>query len=116
MAGVRLNTVFNPTALLLSALVGCAVVFIRDTLAPHERLDSVTAVARFVLIPPLRFHPHLLAVRDQLDPSIPVGAQKCVAFHRMQRLRRWAPIAGAGGYAEQHQWKAQPGNPIQQVG
>lgn len=38
----------TPTALLLSALAGCAVVFIRDTLAPQlgVRVEAVEAVAR----------------------------------------------------------------------
>ncbi len=38
----------SPTALLLSALAGCAVVFIRDTLAPQlgVQIESVQAVAQ----------------------------------------------------------------------
>lgn len=38
----------TPTALLLSALAGCAVVFVRDTLAPQLgiRVDAVEATAR----------------------------------------------------------------------
>lgn len=42
------NAAPSPTALLLSALAGCAVVFICDTLAPQlgVRLESVTAVAQ----------------------------------------------------------------------
>ncbi|MBF8284894.1 MAG: OsmC family protein [Anaerolineales bacterium] len=42
------NTAPSPTALLLSALAGCAVVFIRDTLAPQlgVRLESVEAVVQ----------------------------------------------------------------------
>jgi uncharacterized OsmC-like protein len=42
------NTAPSPTALLLSALAGCAVVFIRDTLAPQlgVRVDSVSAIAQ----------------------------------------------------------------------
>jgi uncharacterized OsmC-like protein len=42
------NTAPSPSALLLSALAGCAVVFIRDTLAPQIgiRIDSVEATAQ----------------------------------------------------------------------
>jgi uncharacterized OsmC-like protein len=42
------NLAPSPTAYLLGALAGCAVVFIRDTLAPQLglRIDDVTAVAR----------------------------------------------------------------------
>jgi uncharacterized OsmC-like protein len=42
------NRAPSPTALLLSALAGCAVAFIRDTLAPQlgVRVDSVEATAR----------------------------------------------------------------------
>jgi uncharacterized OsmC-like protein len=42
------NQAPSPTALLLSALAGCAVVFIRDTLAPQlgVRVDSVEATAQ----------------------------------------------------------------------
>jgi len=42
------NTAPSPTALLLSALAGCAVVFIRDTLAPQfgVQLESVEAIAQ----------------------------------------------------------------------
>jgi uncharacterized OsmC-like protein len=42
------NTAASPTALLLSALAGCAVLFIRDTLAPQMgvRIDSVEAIAQ----------------------------------------------------------------------
>lgn len=42
------NTAPSPTALLLSALAGCAVLFICDTLAPQMgvRLDSVEAIAQ----------------------------------------------------------------------
>ncbi len=42
------NRAPSPTALLLSALAGCAVVFIRDTLAPQlgVRVDAVEATAR----------------------------------------------------------------------
>lgn len=42
------NTAPSPTAYLLSALAGCAVVFIRDTLAPQfdVRVESVSAVVR----------------------------------------------------------------------
>lgn len=42
------NLAPSPTAYLLGALAGCAVVFIRDTLAPQLglRVDDVTAVAR----------------------------------------------------------------------
>jgi uncharacterized OsmC-like protein len=41
------NEAPSPTALLLSALAGCAVVFIRDTLAPQldVRLDAIEATA-----------------------------------------------------------------------
>src|SRR6476619_4973683 len=42
------NEAPSPTALLLSALAGCAVVFIRDTLAPQlgVRVDTVEATAQ----------------------------------------------------------------------
>jgi uncharacterized OsmC-like protein len=42
------NQAPSPTALLLSALTGCAVVFIRDTLAPQlgVRVDAVEATAQ----------------------------------------------------------------------
>jgi uncharacterized OsmC-like protein len=42
------NKAASPTALLLGALSGCAVVFIRDTLAPQlgVRVDSVSAEVR----------------------------------------------------------------------
>jgi len=42
------NQAPSPTALLLGALAGCAVVFIRDTLAPQlgVRVDAVEATAR----------------------------------------------------------------------
>lgn len=42
------NLAPSPTAYLLGALAGCAVVFIRDTLAPHLglRIDDVSATAR----------------------------------------------------------------------
>src|SRR4028118_2307533 len=42
------NQAPSPTALLLSALAGCAVVFIRNTLAPQlgVRVDAVEATAR----------------------------------------------------------------------
>jgi uncharacterized OsmC-like protein len=42
------NQAPSPTALLLSALAGCAVVFIRDTLAPQlgVRVDAVGATAQ----------------------------------------------------------------------
>jgi uncharacterized OsmC-like protein len=42
------NKAASPTALLLGALAGCAVVFIRDTLAPQMgiRVDSVQAEVR----------------------------------------------------------------------
>ena len=42
------NRAPSPTALLLSALAGCAVVFIRDTLAPQlgVRVEAVEATAR----------------------------------------------------------------------
>jgi uncharacterized OsmC-like protein len=42
------NTAPSPTALLLSSLAACAVVFIRDTLAPQlgVRLESVEAVVQ----------------------------------------------------------------------
>ncbi len=42
------NEAPSPTALLLSALAGCAVVFIRDTLAPQlgVRVEAVEAVAQ----------------------------------------------------------------------
>lgn len=42
------NKAASPTALLLGALSGCAVVFIRDTLAPQlgVRVDSVEAEVR----------------------------------------------------------------------
>ncbi len=42
------NAAPSPTALLLSALAGCAVVFIRDTLAPQlgVRVDGVHAVVQ----------------------------------------------------------------------
>jgi uncharacterized OsmC-like protein len=42
------NTAPSPTAYLLGALAGCAVAFIRDTLAPQLglRIDEVQAVAR----------------------------------------------------------------------
>jgi len=42
------NAAPSPTALLLSALAGCAVVFIRDTLAPQlgVKLDAVEATAQ----------------------------------------------------------------------
>ena len=42
------NQAPSPTALLLSALAGCAVVFIRDTLAPQlgVRVEAVEATAR----------------------------------------------------------------------
>jgi uncharacterized OsmC-like protein len=41
------NQAPSPTALLLSALAGCAVVFIRDTLAPQfgVRIDAIDATA-----------------------------------------------------------------------
>jgi uncharacterized OsmC-like protein len=42
------NTAPSPTALLMSALAGCAVMFIRDTLAPQlgVRLESVEVVVK----------------------------------------------------------------------
>jgi uncharacterized OsmC-like protein len=42
------NTAPSPTAYLLGALAGCAIVFIHDTLGPQlgVRIDDVTAVAR----------------------------------------------------------------------
>lgn len=42
------NEAPSPTALLLSALAGCAVVFIRDTLAPQlgVRVDAIEATAQ----------------------------------------------------------------------
>ena len=42
------NQAPSPTALLLSALAGCAVVFVRDTLAPQlgVRVDAVEATVR----------------------------------------------------------------------
>lgn len=42
------NAAPSPTALLLSSLAGCAVVFIRDTLAQQldVRIESITAVAQ----------------------------------------------------------------------
>ena len=42
------NTAPSPTAYLLGALAGCAVAFLRDTLAPQlgVRVDDVSAVAR----------------------------------------------------------------------
>ncbi|MBW3546541.1 MAG: OsmC family protein [Actinobacteria bacterium] len=42
------NEAPSPTALLLSALAGCAVVFVRDTLAPQlgVRVDAVEAAVR----------------------------------------------------------------------
>jgi uncharacterized OsmC-like protein len=42
------NTAPSPTALLLGALAGCAVVFMRDTLAPQlgVRLESVEAIVQ----------------------------------------------------------------------
>jgi uncharacterized OsmC-like protein len=42
------NQAPSPTALLLSALAGCAAVFIRDTLAPQlgVRIDAVEAIAQ----------------------------------------------------------------------
>jgi len=42
------NEAPSPTALLLSALAGCAVVFIRDTLAPQlgVRIDAIEAMAQ----------------------------------------------------------------------
>ena len=42
------NTAPSPTALLMGALAGCAVMFIRDTLAPQlgVRLESVEAVVK----------------------------------------------------------------------
>lgn len=42
------NQAPSPTALLLSALAGCAIVFIRDTLAPQlgVRVDAVEATAQ----------------------------------------------------------------------
>ncbi len=42
------NLAPTPTALLLSALAGCAVVFVRDTLAPQLgiRVDAVEATVR----------------------------------------------------------------------
>ena len=42
------NTAPSPTAYLLGALAGCAVAFLRDTLAPQLgiRVDDVSAVAR----------------------------------------------------------------------
>jgi uncharacterized OsmC-like protein len=42
------NEAPSPTALLLSALAGCAVVFVRDTLGPQlgVRIDAVEATAR----------------------------------------------------------------------
>ena len=42
------NEAPSPTALLLSALAGCAVVFVRDTLAPQLgiRVDAVEATAK----------------------------------------------------------------------
>ena len=42
------NETPSPTALLLSALAGCAVVFVRDTLAPQlgVRVDAVEATVR----------------------------------------------------------------------
>jgi uncharacterized OsmC-like protein len=44
------NLAPSPTAYLLGALAGCAVVFIRDTLAPQLglQIDDVSAVARCV--------------------------------------------------------------------
>jgi uncharacterized OsmC-like protein len=44
------NEAPSPTALLLSALAGCAVVFIRDTLAPQlgVTLDAIEATAECV--------------------------------------------------------------------
>src|SRR6185295_12720647 len=42
------NEASSPTALLLSALAGCAVVFIRDTLAPQlgVRVEAVSATVQ----------------------------------------------------------------------
>jgi uncharacterized OsmC-like protein len=42
------NTAPSPTALLLGALAGCAIVFIRDTLAPQlgVRIESVEAIVQ----------------------------------------------------------------------
>jgi uncharacterized OsmC-like protein len=42
------NQAPSPTALLLSALAGCAVVFVRDTLAPQlgVRVTSVEAIVK----------------------------------------------------------------------
>jgi uncharacterized OsmC-like protein len=42
------NQAPSPTALLLSALAGCAVLFVRDTLAPQlgVRIDGIEATAR----------------------------------------------------------------------
>jgi uncharacterized OsmC-like protein len=42
------NLAPSPTAYLLGALAGCAIAFLRDTLAPqfHVTLDDVTAVAK----------------------------------------------------------------------
>jgi uncharacterized OsmC-like protein len=47
-AAWRTNEAPSPTALLLSALAGCAVVFIRDTLAPQlgVTVDAIEATAQ----------------------------------------------------------------------
>ena len=74
------NQAPNPTALLLSALAGCAVVFIRDTLAPQlgVRVEAVEATAQCEadtrgLLGMAGAEPDLKSVRLDIRAQSPAG-------------------------------------------
>lgn len=84
------NQAPSPTALLLSALAGCAVVFIRDTLAPQLgiRVDGVEATAQCDadargLLGLAGAQPDLQNVRLSVQVQSPDGAE---AVQRLARV------------------------------
>jgi uncharacterized OsmC-like protein len=83
------NTAPSPTAYLLGALAGCAVVFIHDTLGPQLgiRIDDVTAVARCAtdargLLGLDGVAPDLGGIEVEISVSSPDGSERVDEVYR----------------------------------
>jgi uncharacterized OsmC-like protein len=88
------NQAPSPTALLLGALAGCAVVFVRDTLAPQlgVPVDSVSATARCEadargLLGMDGAEPDLQALSVDVTVTSPAGAEAVAEIARVWQER-----------------------------
>ena len=59
--------------LLSSTALSCGALTLRHSEQQPRVEDAV--------LPPLHLHPHLLAIRAELDPAVQIGAQQVVAIH-----------------------------------